>query len=87
MYELIQAGDRSWYIESPAKIGIITAEGGNVWLVDAGGDKDAGRRVRKILDEQGWSCRGILTTHANATHIGGCRYLQQQYSCAVLAPG
>ena len=87
MYELIQAGPRSWYIESPAKIGLITAEDGNVWLVDAGGDKDAGRRVRKILDEKGWVCKGILTTHSNADHIGGCRYLQQQYSCPVFAPG
>lgn len=87
MYELIQAGERSWYIESPAKIGIITAEDNTVWLVDAGGDKDAGRRVRKILDEQNWKCRGILTTHSNADHIGGCKYLQQQYSCPVFAPG
>lgn len=87
MYELIQAGPRSWYIESPAKIGIIFAEEGNVWLVDAGGDKDAGRRVRKLLDEKGWTCAGILTTHSNADHIGGCKYLQQQYSCPVFAPG
>jgi len=87
MYELIQAGPRSWYIESPAKIGVITAGEDSVWLVDAGGDKDAGRRVRKILDERGWRCAGILTTHSNADHIGGCRYLQQQYSCPVFAPG
>lgn len=87
MYELVQAGPRSWYIESPAKIGIITAQDNAVWLVDAGGDKDAGRRVRKILDEQGWTCKGILTTHSNADHIGGCKYLQQQYFCPVFAPG
>lgn len=87
MYELIQAGTKSWYIESPAKIGVISAGDDAVWLVDAGGDKDAGRRVRKILDEQGWTCKGILTTHSNADHIGGCRYLQQQYACPVFAPG
>lgn len=87
MYELIQAGPSSWYIESPAKIGVIAAGDKGVWLVDAGGDKDAGRRVRKILDEQGWTCKGILTTHSNADHIGGCKYLQQQYSCPVFAPG
>lgn len=87
MYELIQAGPRSWYLECPAKIGLITAGDDRVYLVDSGGDKDAGRRVRKILDEKGWRCTGILTTHSNADHIGGCRYLQQQYSCPVFAPG
>ena len=30
MYELIQAGERSWYIESPAKIGIFLLGGGGV---------------------------------------------------------
>ncbi len=87
MYELIQAGPASWYIESPAKVGIISAGEKAVYLVDAGGDKDAGRRVRKLLDEQGWTCKAILTTHSNADHIGGCKYLQQQYHCPVFAPG
>ena len=87
MYELIQAGPRSWYIECPAKIGLITTGDNGVYLIDAGGDKDAGRRIRKLLDEKGWTCKGILTTHSNADHIGGCKYLQQQYSCPVFAPG
>lgn len=87
MYELIQAGPASWYIESPAKVGLISAGDNAVYLVDAGGDKDAGRRVRKLLDEQGWTCKAILTTHSNADHIGGCKYLQQQYHCPVFAPG
>ncbi len=87
MYELIQAGPRSWYIESPVKIGLITTGTNEVWMVDAGGDKDAGRRARKVLDQQGWTLKGILTTHSNADHIGGCRYLQGQYNCPVFAPG
>ena len=42
MYELIRAGERSYYIDCPAKIGLFEVEGG-VCLVDSGNDKDAGR--------------------------------------------
>ena len=87
MYELVRAGEKSWYIDCPVKIGIYQADESGVYLIDSGGDKDAGRRVRKILDEQGWTPRGFLITPSNADHIGGNRYLQQQYGCKVFSAG
>ena len=87
MYELRQAGEETFYLECPAKIGIYQPRPGEVYLIDSGGDKDAGRRVRKLLEEQGWSLKGIMVTHSNADHIGGCRYLQNQYGCPVFAGG
>lgn len=87
MYELIQVGERSYYLQSPAKIGIYRASDTEVYLIDSGSDKDAGRRCRKVLEEQGWTCRGILVTHSNADHIGGCAYLQKQYGCKVFSGG
>ncbi len=85
MYELIRITDQSYYISCPAKIGVFdTGEG--VYIVDAGSDKDAGRRVRKVLDERGWQLRAILVTHSNADHIGGCQYLQRQTGCKIFAP-
>lgn len=87
MYELEQVGSQSYYIMSPAKIGIYRQNETDVFLIDSGNDKDAGRKVRKILDEKGWSLKGILNTHSNADHIGGNRYLQQQYGCKIFAKG
>lgn len=87
MYELVQVGPQSYYIESPAKIGIYRQSDNQVYLIDSGSDKDAGRRCRKVLDEQGWTCRGILVTHSNADHTGGCAYLQKQYGCKVFSGG
>ena len=87
MYELTRAGEKSWYLESPAKIGIYQQSETDVYLIDSGSDKDAGRRVRKALDEQGWTCRGVLVTHSNADHTGGCQYLQKQYGCPVFSAG
>lgn len=87
MYELIQVGAVSYYIDCPAKIGIYQAAEGTVYLIDSGSDKDAGRKVRQILEQQGWTLRGILNTHSNADHIGGNRYLQNQTNCRVFASG
>lgn len=86
MYELNQVGERTYYIQSPAKIGIYAGDN-NVYLIDSGNDKDAGRRVRKILDEHGWTLSGILNTHSNSDHIGGNAYLQKQTGCKIFAGG
>ena len=87
MYELVQLGEKSYYISSPAKIGVYVAAPDRVYLIDSGSDKDAGRKARQILDANNWSLQGILVTHSNADHIGGCRYLKQQTGCTVFAPG
>lgn len=87
MYELIQASERSYYIQSPAKIGLVKLEGQNVCLIDSGSDKDAGRKVRQILDANGWRLTAIYNTHSNADHIGGNKYLQGQTGCKIFAPG
>ena len=86
MFELHRVGERTYYIESPAKIGVYLADGG-AYLIDSGNDKDAGRKVRKILDDKGWQLRGIVNTHSNADHIGGNRYLQQQTGCKIFSTG
>lgn len=87
MYELIQASERSYYIQSPAKIGLVRLDETGVCLIDSGSDKDAGRKVRQILDARGWRLAAIYNTHSNADHIGGNRYLQNQTGCKIYAPG
>lgn len=87
MYELIQASDNSYYIQSPAKIGLVKLNDREVCLIDSGNDKDAGRRVRQILDANNWQLTAIFNTHSNADHIGGNKYLQGQTGCKIYAPG
>lgn len=87
MYELIQISDRSYYIQSPAKIGLVKLNDKEVCLIDSGNDKDAGRKVRQILDANGWKLTAIYNTHSNADHIGGNKYLQGQTGCKIYAPG
>lgn len=87
MYELIQVSDNSYYIQSPAKIGLVKLTDTEVCLIDSGNDKDAGRKVRQILDANGWKLKTIYNTHSNADHIGGNKYLQGQTGCKIYAPG
>ncbi|MDR1910020.1 MAG: MBL fold metallo-hydrolase [Spirochaetaceae bacterium] len=87
MYELVPAGPQCWYIQSPAKAGLILAADNEVCLIDSGSDKEAGRRIRQILDKQGWRLKAIINTHSNADHIGGNRYLQNQTHCPIFAAG
>lgn len=87
MFELKHVSGGSYYIESPAKIGLVELGNGDVCLIDSGNDKDAGRKVRQILDANGWHLSAIYHTHSNADHIGGNAYLQKQTGCKIYAPG
>ena len=87
MSELIQVAPHTYYIQSPAKIGVVETSDGHVVLIDSGNDKEAGRKVRQHLDRQGWTLDAIYNTHSNADHIGGNAYLAKQTGCALYAPG
>ncbi len=86
MYELIELTDRSFYIQSPAKIGVVKVSDNEVILIDSGNDKDAGRKIRQVLDANGWTLKAIYNTHSNADHIGGNKFLQDRYDCKIYAP-
>ncbi|MBQ5824486.1 MAG: MBL fold metallo-hydrolase [Clostridia bacterium] len=87
MYELIQVTENCYYIESPAKIGIVKLNENDVILIDSGNDKDAAKKVKKILEINNWCLKSIFNTHSNADHIGGNKYLQTQTNCKIYAPG
>ena len=87
MYELQQVGEKSYYINSPAKIGIYRQNATDIYLIDSGNDKEAAKKIIKIAAQQNWTIKGIVNTHSNADHIGGNAYLQQQVGCPVFANG
>ena len=87
MYELIQVSENCYYVQSPAKIGIVRCGGDRVCLIDSGNDKDAGKKVKRLLEANGWTLQAIYNTHSHADHIGGNQYLQKQTGCPAYAPG
>ncbi len=87
MYELIKLTENNYYIESPAKIGLVKLNESDVAIIDSGNDKDASKKIKRILDEHGWNLKMILNTHSHADHIGGNQHLQKQTGCKIYAPG
>ena len=87
MYELIQVGAQSYYLQSPAKIGLYRLNERQVCLIDSGNDKEAARKVLRLLEEQNWQLAAIINTHSNADHIGGNAYLSEKTNCPIFAPG
>lgn len=87
MYELIQLTENDYYINCPAKIGLVRTGESEAVLIDSGSDKDAGKKAYRILQENGWNLRAILNTHSHADHVGGNRFLQDRTGCAIYARG
>lgn len=83
--ELIKVGEKTYYIKNATNIGIYKVDDNNVYLIDTGNDKDAGRKILKIIDEQGWNIKGIINTHSNADHIGGNKIIQDRTNSIILA--
>jgi len=87
VYELVQSAERTYYIQCPAKMGVFLTGAQEAVLIDSGNDKDAGRKIQKIFEAQGWHLQCILNTHANADHNGGNALLQQRLGAPAYAPG
>ncbi len=83
--ELVKVGEKTYYIKNPTNIGIYKVDDENVYLIDTGNDKDAGKKILKIVDEQGWKVKGIINTHSNADHIGGNKVIQDRTNCEIFA--
>ncbi|MBQ7499524.1 MAG: MBL fold metallo-hydrolase [Clostridia bacterium] len=87
MYELIKLSDICYYVQCPAKAGVILTGENEICLIDSGSDKEAGKKIKKLLDANGWTLKAIFSTHSHADHIGGNQYLQKHTGCAIFAPG
>lgn len=85
--ELIQVGEKTYYIKNATNIGIYKISETEVYLIDTGNDKDAGKKILKIVEENGWTVAGIINTHSNADHIGGNKVIQDRTASPILANG
>ncbi len=85
--ELIKVGEKTYYIKNATNIGVYKINDKDVYLIDTGNDKDAGKKILKIMDAEGWNVKGIISTHSNADHIGGNKLIQDRTGCPVYAYG
>ncbi len=83
--ELIKVAKKTYYIKNPTNIGVYQVDDDSVYLIDTGNDKDAGRKILKIMEENGFKVKGIINTHSNADHIGGNKIIQDRTNCPIFA--
>ncbi len=83
--ELIKVGEKTYYIKNPTNIGIYKIDNENVYIIDTGNDKEAGKKILKIVQENNWKVKGIINTHSNADHIGGNKVIQDRTDCEILS--
>ena len=83
--ELVKVGEKTYYIKNNTNIGVYKVSDNDVYLIDTGNDKEAGKKILKIVNEQGWNVKGIVSTHSHADHIGGNKVIQDRTDCVILA--
>lgn len=83
--EFIKVGENTYYIKNATNIGVYKVDDENVYIIDSGNDKDAGKKIIKILEEKGFKIKGIINTHSNADHIGGNKVIQDRTNCDIYA--
>lgn len=83
--ELIKVGQKTYYIKNATNIGIYLINDKEVFLIDTGNDKEAGKKILKIVNNEGWVVKGIINTHSNADHIGGNKVIQDRTNCNIYA--
>ena len=83
--ELIKVGDKTYYLKNNTNIGIYKIDEDDVYIIDSGNDKDAGKKIIKIIENEGWHIKGIINTHSNADHIGGNKVIEERTNCNIYA--
>lgn len=85
MFELVQAGERTWYINNRNYIGIYQLNDEEVCLIDTGKEQSEAEQIQEILETQGWKLSFIINTHTHIDHLGGNAYLMEKWGCPAYA--
>ncbi|MGE5629615.1 MAG: MBL fold metallo-hydrolase [Caulobacteraceae bacterium] len=87
-YKLVPVKGSTYYLDGAVKIGIIKNEKKPTAsiIIDTGIDDDSGRRIIKIMQENGMGPGVIINTHSHADHCGGNSIIKSRTGAKVYAP-
>lgn len=84
--DLLQLSEHVYYLPGAVNMALVVGEEERAVIVDTGGDKDAGRRLKKACETLQVTPVAILNTHAHADHYGGNDFLVRSFGLPVYAP-
>lgn|GEM_PF-6038283 len=72
--------DRAGYLSLRVVIGVIRVDqdSSDVLIVDSGFDADTGKRILRLLGEDGLRPWGVFITHSHADHRGGANVIRER---------
>ncbi|GAA0325460.1 MBL fold metallo-hydrolase [Bacillus carboniphilus] len=80
-----QIDEACYYFEAAVNVGYIHKDGKG-FLIDAGLEAAAAKKVVKQLDSQNLPLTHLIITHAHADHFGGAHHLKEKREVKVWAP-
>ena len=83
--DLVQLSEHVYYLPGAVNMALVV-RGGEAVLVDTGGDRDAGRRLKRACEALSVTPVAVLNTHAHADHYGGNAFLVRNLNLPVYAP-
>lgn len=86
MFELMTAGEHTWYMSAPTNVGFYLHAPGKVCMIDVG-DQTCAERALEHIRARGWELTALYLTHSHTDHVSGAAWLRNQTSCRVYAPG
>lgn len=76
----------TYYLKGAVNAGLYVYNDKHCVVVDTGVDDDAGRKILKAVEAEGWEIKKIINTHAHADHFGGNSFLVRRTGAQVFAP-
>lgn len=77
--ELIKISGNTYYIPAPTNIGVFVFKDKYTLLIDSGDNKQQGRRIANVLQDNNLSVKYIVNTHNHIDHSGGNSFFQEHY--------
>lgn len=84
--DLIPLSDNVYALLGGVNAAIVVNPENEALLVDTGGDKEYGRRLKRACGDLGVTPVAILNTHSHADHYGGNDFLVRNFDLPVYAP-